>query len=125
VAADDLDRLPGRLEHEIDRYLAVRHARSAVGEGDAAASHRRALPHALRAALPDRPEGLRQAGDACHADAQHDVRPVDTDVAPALERAPALAARHAPRWQREPRGAVGPVAPIGQRIEHRGYALRD
>ena len=27
--------------------------------------------------------------------------------------------------QRESRGADSPVAPVGQRVEHAGYALRD
>ena len=125
MAADHLDRLAGGLEDEIDGHLAVDDANGAVGQRDPAAAQDGALPEALALAVPDRPEGLREPGDADRARAHHQLGPVDADVAPALERPATHAARHRPGGQREPRGADSPVAPVGQRVEHAGYALRD
>ena len=125
MAADDLDRLAGRLEDEIDGDLAVGDANGAVGQRDPAATQDRALPEAPALAIPHRPEGLRDPGDVHRARAQHQLGPVDADIAPALQRPGAHAPGHRSRGQGEPRGAIAPIAPVGQRVEHAGYALRD
>ena len=65
MGADDLDRLAGRLEDEVDGDLAVGDANGAVGQRRrAAAAQDGALPQALALAVPHRPEGLRHARDA-------------------------------------------------------------
>ena len=125
MAADDLDRLAGGLEDEIDGDLAVGDADRAVGQRDPAAAHDGALPQALALAVPDRPERLGEPRDADPAGAQHQLGPVDAHVAPALERSATHASRHRAGGQREARGADSPIAPVGQRVEHAGYALRD
>src|SRR3954452_23438462 len=125
VAADDLDRLTRRLEDQIDGDLAVGHANGAVGQGHAAAAQGGALPQALALAVPDRPEGLRDPRDVDGARAHHHLGPVDAHVAPALERPATAPARQRPGGQGEPRGADSAIAPVGQRVEHAGYALRD
>ena len=125
MAADDLDRFAGGLEDEIDGDLAVGDANGALGQRDPAAAQDRALPQALAVAVPDRPEGLRDPRHPDRARAQHQLGPVDADIAPALERPGPHASRHRSRRQGEPRGADSPIAPVGQHVEHAGYALRD
>ena len=125
MAADHLDRLARRLEDEIDGDLAVGDANGAVGQRDPAPAQDGALPQALALAVPDRPEGLRDPRDADRSGAQHQLGPVGADVAPALERPATHPARHRPGGQRRaPQGELS-RPPVGQRVEHAGYALCD
>ena len=125
MAADHLDRVAGRLEDEIDGDLAIGDANGAVGQCHPATAQHRALPEAPALAIPHRPEGLRDPGDVDRARAQHQLGAVHADVAPALQRPGPDAPGHRSGRQREPRGAIAPIAPVGQRVEHAGYALRD
>jgi hypothetical protein len=53
-------------------------------------------------AVPDRPKGLTERSDADNTDAGHDLRPVDPDVAPGLERAATVVGGHRRGRKMEP-----------------------
>ena len=88
VAADDLDRArrPARgRDRRRPRGRRRERRRRAARPGRGAGRVR--SQQALALAVPDRPEGLREPGDAHHARAQHQLGPVDAHVAPALAAA--------------------------------------
>ena len=77
-----------------------------------------ALVQAIAVALPHRPPGLADGTDARRSRAQHQVRRVHADVAPALEHAAVAQQRHASRWQRDSRRPIGAGTAIGALQAH-------
>ena len=125
VGRDDLDRLAAGVVEEPEVHLdgSIPDPDVVRTEVDPAAPEPGPLVQAVAVALPHRPPALRQGADAHHADAEHEVRRVDADVAPALEHSPTAKQRHSPGRERDVSGPIGPGSAERQLRAHSAGAV--